>query len=189
MHNGEPLPFSSALRAARDGSSEALGQILEGCQGYIAAIVVRQLPRKLHRRIPPSSLVQETYLRACRRFDTFRGTSEPELLAWLRKILLHCLISQLRQPASGMQARELPAQLPGSAATPAEAAADNERAHALEQAIARLPDHYRLVIDLHYFHRLSWAEIGDVLTCSAGAARKLWVRAQAKLGEDLRGFQ
>lgn len=189
MQQAETLPFSSALEAARNGSSEALGHILESCQGYIAAIVCRQLPGKLHRRIRPSSLVQETYLRACRRFDTFRGTSERQLLAWLRKILLHCLISQLRQPESGMQAHALPAQLPGPTVSPAEDAANNERARALEQALGRLPGHYRLVIELHYFDRLSWAEIGNVLNCSAGAARKLWVRAQAKLGEDLRDFQ
>lgn len=32
-------------------------------------------------------MVQETFLDAHRQFDKFRGTSKPELVAWLRRIL------------------------------------------------------------------------------------------------------
>src|SRR5262245_31519173 len=189
MRREEPMPFTSALAAARNGSGEALGEILESCRGYISTVVSRQLPRKLQGRVRPSSLVQETYLRACRHFDSFRGDSERQLLAWLKQIMLHCLLNLLRQPEFRMSVQDLPAQLAGRTEAPAQQAADRECARALEQALERLPAHYRLAIELHHFNGLTWAEIGNILGCTAEAARKLWARAQVKLGEDLRAFQ
>jgi RNA polymerase sigma-70 factor (ECF subfamily) len=183
------MPFSCTLEAARNGSGPALGSILESCHGYIAAVAARQVPRRLRGRIRPSSLVQETYLRACQNFDRFRGRSERQLLAWLRQIMLHCLINLLRQPQFRRPVHPLPAGLAGRTAEPDRQAADLEGARALTAALDRLPAHYRLAIELRHFHRLSFEEVGHVLGCSAEAARKVWARAQAKLGEELRSFQ
>src|SRR5215470_7553973 len=75
------------LPAAHAGSNEALGQALEACRGYLLLIAQRHLEAKGG----ASDLVQETFLEAQRDFGQFRGTSEAELLAWLRRLLLNNL--------------------------------------------------------------------------------------------------
>jgi RNA polymerase sigma-70 factor (ECF subfamily) len=183
------MTFSATLDAARNGSAPALGAILESCQGYVRAIATRQLPRKLRGRVSPSSLVQETYLRACRHFGQFRGRSERQLLLWLRRIMLHCLLNLLRTAEFRTPLGALPAHLGGRSAAPAQQAADLECGRALSLALDCLPAHYRLVIELRHFDRLPFEEVGALLGCSAEAARKVWARAQARLGQELQRFQ
>src|SRR5205809_917594 len=77
------------LAAARAGSSEALGQALEGCRRYLLLVADRELEPDLRAKGGASDIVQETFLEAQRDFTQFHGNSEQELLAWLRRILLN----------------------------------------------------------------------------------------------------
>lgn len=183
------MPFLSTLESARGGSGPALGTILESCRGYITVVAVRKLPRRVQGRVSPSSLVQETYLRACANFTRFRGQSERQLLAWLRQIMLHCLMNLLRQRESRTAHTGLPANLADRSIVPDRQAADAEFTGALMRAIDRLPLHYRLAIELRHFDRLGFEEIGAILGCSSEAARKVWARAQTRLGKELESFQ
>jgi RNA polymerase sigma-70 factor (ECF subfamily) len=92
--------------------------------------------------------------------------------------------------------RETPLEGPGSAAGPAEGlAADTpspsglamrrEQDEALNRALQRLPEDYRLVITLRYREERSFEEIGRLLQRSADAARKLWARAVERLQDEL----
>jgi RNA polymerase sigma-70 factor (ECF subfamily) len=55
-----------------------------------------QINRRLQRKLDASDAVQEACFRATRCFQQFRGTSESELLAWLRQILATCLANMAR---------------------------------------------------------------------------------------------
>src|SRR6185437_5365827 len=83
-----PIAF---LQDARDGSMEALGQLLESCQGYLSALARRELPVPLQAKVDAADMVQETFIEATRDFANFRGETEQELLGWLRRILRHNL--------------------------------------------------------------------------------------------------
>lgn len=60
------------------------------------------------------------------------------------------------------------------------------RVHSVRDALDALPESHRMVIHLHRFENLSFAEIGEVLGISAGAARIRAFRAYAILRERLR---
>jgi RNA polymerase sigma factor (sigma-70 family) len=60
------------------------------------------------------------------------------------------------------------------------------RVHSVRDALDALPPSHRMVIHLHRFEGLSFAEIGAVLGISAGAARIRAFRAYAILRERLR---
>lgn len=182
------MSFLNSLEAARNGSRPALDMVLQSCQGYIRVVASRKVPLRLQSRIRPSSLVQETYLKACRDFGHFRGQSERQLLSWLRTIMLRCLINLLRRPEFRITVQALPSDLTGKMTPPAQQVADRESIHALTQALEQLPDHYRAAIELRYFERLSFEEIGRTLGISADAARKVWVRAQTRLAQELQAF-
>jgi RNA polymerase sigma-70 factor (ECF subfamily) len=61
-----------------------------------------------------------------------------------------------------------------------------EEERRLVEALARLPETYRQVIELHNRDRLTFAEVGECIGRSAEAARKLWARAIEMLRVELR---
>ncbi len=62
---------------------------------------------------------------------------------------------------------------------------ERERHHLLEQALARVPDRYRLVLVLRWRQQLGWAEIAEALGISPAAATMLHMRALKCLREQL----
>src|SRR4051812_22253819 len=85
------------LALARGGRPEAPGRLLELCRSYLALLARLQLDRRLQSKGDDSDLVQETFLQARRHFDQFRGTTEGELVSWLRTILATTLANLLRR--------------------------------------------------------------------------------------------
>ena len=82
-HNGSPDP-EQLLRLARCDDGFALGQLLELYRGYLSLLARLQIGRRLQGKIDASDMVQEAFLEAHRHFDQFRGTTEAELVIWLR---------------------------------------------------------------------------------------------------------
>src|SRR6516164_5220320 len=77
------------LSAARAGSREALGQMLQDCRDYLLHIAIKELNPALQGKAGASDLVQQTLTEATRDFPAFQGQSEQELFRWLRRMLLN----------------------------------------------------------------------------------------------------
>ena len=190
--------MESWLPGARAGRSEDLGQALNACRQYLLGIAQHELDADLRAKGGASDLVQETFLDAHRLFDRFQGTSEPELRAWLRQLLLNNVAGFTRRyRATGKRCLGREAALeadasagasvfaPVDSVTPSRVAQRNEQAEALSQALERLPEEYREVLSLRHQEDLSFEEIGRRLGKSENAARKLWVRAVQQLQRDM----
>jgi RNA polymerase sigma-70 factor (ECF subfamily) len=189
------------LAAARAGSADALGRVLETCRRYLLLVAERQLDPKLRAKGGASDLVQETFLEAQRDFGGFRGTSEAELLAWLSRLLLNN-VGNFARRYRGTNKRDVGrevllqadnssgAAVPDPAAdvpSPSVQAMEEEQTAALQRALARLPDDYRQAIVLRYQEGRSFEEIGRLLNRSPDAARKLWSRAMERLRLEWEG--
>jgi RNA polymerase sigma-70 factor (ECF subfamily) len=186
------------LAAARAGSNDALGQALEACRDYLLLIAQQEMDPNLRAKGGASDIVQETFLEAQRAFENFKGNSDEELRAWLRRILLNNLGDfRRRYRESDMRAiaREVGlgadgssagvgANLPADGSTPSRHAVEQEATDLLMQAIDRLPDDYRQAILLRYREELSFEEIGQRMNRSPAAIRKLWARAVVRLREE-----
>jgi RNA polymerase sigma-70 factor (ECF subfamily) len=187
------------LSAARDGSREAIGDILGGCRDYLLQIAIEELTSDLSRKLGPSDLVQDTLLEAQRDFGRFRGRTRGEVLAWLRGILLHNLANATRHYlATGMRqvSRESGLSVAIEAGLPAPGSDEPvtrilalERHEALAAALTRLPPEAQAVVRARNLEGLSFADIGARLGLSGDAARKVWARAvlrlQREFAEDL----
>jgi RNA polymerase sigma-70 factor (ECF subfamily) len=187
---------------ARRGSNEALGRLFDECRGYLLRIASDDLDPRLQAKGGASDLVQETFLEAQRDFSEFRGVSEPELLAWLRHLLRYRVakfVRNYRQSARRAAGREVPLDDGGSSSakgpplaanqlSPSDCALAGERDHLLEQALERLPEEYRRVVELRYREGLSFEAIGVALGRTPNSARKLWARAIERLKHDLRAM-
>ncbi len=84
------------LEQARAGDESALGQLLELYRNYLRLMARSLICQPLRVRLDASDLVQEAFLKAYREFPGFLGSSEPELVAWLRQILVRSLADQVK---------------------------------------------------------------------------------------------
>jgi RNA polymerase sigma-70 factor, ECF subfamily len=197
------------IAGARQGQSKCLGALLEIYRNYLSLLARTQIDLHLQSRANPSDVVQETYLQACRNFQQFRGNSEKELLAWLRKILVHNLIKLVekqvlakkrdvrREISIERQRRELDRSaerlesfLVSQCSSPSAHAQQRELAALVADQLARLPASYREVIVLRNLEGLPFDEVAKRMERSPGAVRILWLRAldrlrELRVGEEL----
>jgi len=184
--------FARLLAEARSGSPDALGRVLMECRDYLLLVADRKLDPELRCKASASDIVQETFLEAQRDFACFQGERTEELLAWLCQILFHNVANasrcyhgtEKRAVDRECEMRLLP-EVADDAPTPSTRAASREETTALESALSQLPENYRRVLSLRYQEKRSFVQIGEALSCSTEAARKLWARAVSRLQKML----
>ncbi|MFI5457729.1 MAG: sigma-70 family RNA polymerase sigma factor [Isosphaerales bacterium] len=189
-----PIELETWIEAARGGDREALGQALASVRDYLLLVANEQLEPALKAKGNPSDLVQETFLRAQRGIEGFRGRTASEWRHWLRSILVRNLAKERRRfgaTAKRLVQREVTIpegvrlDCAANDETPSHNLARREREAALIEVLERLPDHYREVVIWHHREQLSFEEIGERHEISAEAARKLWTRALGRLRKEL----
>ena len=67
--------------------------IVKRYRSCLLLLAEARLDRRLQGKLDPSDVVQQTLLNAHQAWTQFRGTSEAELVAWLRQILARTLLS------------------------------------------------------------------------------------------------
>jgi RNA polymerase sigma-70 factor (ECF subfamily) len=195
------LKLARLLDVARGGDSAALGELLQGFQPWLYVLARVQIDSRFLGKFDPSDVVQQTLLEACRDLPQFRGTTEAELAAWLRQVLAHVLAHEVRR-YHGTQQRDLAREvsleqelaassqrlgsvLAASDSSPSQQAVRHEQELLLADVLARLPDDYREVIILRNLEGLAHEEVASRMGRGVGAVRMLWVRALARLREEV----
>jgi RNA polymerase sigma-70 factor (ECF subfamily) len=194
------------LESARSGDAAARGALLEPYARYLSLLARVQIGRRIQGKVDADDVVQETFIEAHRQFAGFRGTSEAELLAWLRRILAGQIALTVRRyvGTKGRDVnleRELAVQLDqssqaigrdagggalvGAFSTPSQRASRREQAALLADALGKLSEDYREVIILRHIEQLSFAEVSRRMNRSEDSVQKLWVRALASLRRAL----
>jgi RNA polymerase sigma-70 factor (ECF subfamily) len=189
------------LEAARAKDRQALGRLLELYRNYLRLLARLQLDRRLRGKADPSDLVQEAFLAAQRTFAQFRGTTEAEVVDWLRQILASKLVDLARRYLGAARRdvrleRQLADDLDGSsralgaalvtpASSPSERAGQRERAVLLADAIKSLPADYGEVIILRHLEGLPLADVAERMGRTIDSVKKLWVRGIARLRQAL----
>jgi RNA polymerase sigma-70 factor (ECF subfamily) len=179
------------IDAARGGSAQALGSLLAECRDYLLLVADRELDANLRVKVSPSDMVQETFIETQRHFTGFVGNSEPELLAWLRRILINKMLSARRKYRDTHLRninREISLNdsnvnisadvaLRSDSATPSQYALLDEQLRGVELALASLPADYQQVLRLRYWDKLPLTQIAQQMERTPDAVQKLWFRA------------
>lgn len=189
------------IAAARSGDTVALGELLGAVRKYLVLIAARRLPADIGPDLAPSDIAQETAIDVHRAFGGFTGSTAPELLAWVRTILLHNVTDAVRKSraydrvVAGAARSSSPPDPgadglrrgPSAPLRPTEASAiRRDEARLVDRVLATLPADAREVMRLRYWDGMTFPAIGKRLGRSENAVRKSWYRAIARLQEEIR---
>jgi RNA polymerase sigma-70 factor (ECF subfamily) len=146
--------FETLLDRARSGDLAARKELLGQVRPFIRAIA----RRLLHGDDEASDLAHEVLLRMDGGFASFRGHSSWQLLAWARAIGSNILIDRGRRPR--LPTEPLPPDLGASVDNgPLSGLVHAEDMARLAEALERLPEHYRAVVQARLFEGISCVDI------------------------------
>ena len=190
------------LDKARDGDTTARDELFERCRNYLAFVARAQAETWLQRKVDASDIVQQTMLEAHQAFEQFRGQSEQEWLAWLKRILNNNAADFVRH-YKGAQKRDIKREIPmhrevngeqqvfeptAPIDSPSQLVMQNEDEIQLADAIAQLSDDHQEVIMLRNVQRLPFDEVADRMGRSRPAAQMLWMRAIKRLQQLMKNY-
>jgi RNA polymerase sigma-70 factor (ECF subfamily) len=171
-------------------------------QGEEAAVraIIRQNNRRLFRVAraivrddsEAEDIVQESYVRAFTRLNTFRGDSS--LSTWLTRIVINEAYGRLRrrrasvdwtavEATPAVEAQIIP--FPSPQLDPERTMAQHEINRLLERAIDALPDAFRVVLVARLIEELSVEETAELLNLRPQTVKTRLHRARALLRADL----
>ncbi|MBI2383208.1 MAG: RNA polymerase sigma factor RpoE [Gammaproteobacteria bacterium] len=144
-----------------------------------------QLVERLVGEADALDVAQETFIKAYRALNGFRGQSQ--FYTWLYRIGINTaknhLVARNRRPAS-QDIDVSDAELFGhtdhmsDAETPERVALSDEIKHKIMETIAKLPADLRQAITLRELEGLSYEEIAEVMDCPIGTVRSRIFRAR-----------
>jgi RNA polymerase sigma-70 factor (ECF subfamily) len=185
----------SPIAAAREGRDN-----FQQYRSYLYLLARSHIGRRNQARLDPSDIVQQTLLDAHQKQSQFRGTSEAELMGWLRQILANNLADAVRGLARAKRdvSRERPLDqelddsftrvdgwLAAVQSSPSQQAVRAEELIRLADALTGLPLAQREAIVLHHLQGLPLAEVGQQLEKSPAAVAGLLHRGLKRLREVL----
>ena len=142
-------------------------------------------------------LVQETFLNAYQGLKDFRG--EAQVSTWLYTIASRACI-RMRRKRKGQPEHELSIeefvptsegefrlQIPMDGLSPEEALQNKELRQALDQAIEKLPQKYRMALVLRDMEGLSAKEVGTIMGLNERAVKSRLHRARLFVRRELSG--
>ncbi len=181
-------------------SADGRGPRLKQFQDYFKLLARVQLGPGLRAKGDASDLVQQTLLEAHQKLHQFRGSSEAEMAAWLRRILSCNLVDTLRHSGRAKRdiAREqslnqeldrtcaqLASWLAAVQSSPSQQAVRNEELLRLASALEQLPEPQRSAVEHHHLHGFTLAQTAEQLGRSEAAVAGLLRRGFRRLRQLL----
>jgi RNA polymerase sigma-70 factor (ECF subfamily) len=165
------------IQRARRGDAEAFGELVLRYQASVFNVCYRIL----HERAEAEDMAQETFIRARERLHTF---DEERLLGpWIRRVAANVCLNHV-----GTQKRtaELEDERDADESQKPESQVETrERSEQIRKALASLPVHYRVVIELRHYQELSYDEIAAELNIPLSDVKSHLFRARKILAEKL----
>jgi RNA polymerase sigma-70 factor (ECF subfamily) len=171
-----PTDRDLILRARR-GESEAFGELAARYQTGVFNVCYRVL----HERGEAEDMAQETFMRAYDRLNTF--DVEREFGPWIRRIAANLCLNFLESRKSTLPLDE--ERDADQSRRPEKQVEIKERSEQVRSALASLPAHYRVVVELRHYQEMSYDEIAAELKIPLSDVKSHLFRARKLLAEKL----
>lgn len=172
---GAPDPEAALLAEARQGNNRAFDELRRMHDAPLRGFVTRRIGAD-----GADDLTQEIWLACWQALPKFERRSR--FKAWVYGIAVYKCADYLRarmQTARGQEALQLARNDPPNAY-----AAIDLRQSVLE-ALRRIPDDQREVLELYYYADLTLAEIAHLLDRNLNTVKYRFYRAHTRVGEEL----
>lgn len=166
-------------RRAAEGDEAAWRQIYDSTCDRLFSLLCYQLGDRQEAR----DLLQDTYVKAYVRLDSYRG--DAPLPAWLRTIAIRLAADWKRSTLQRIKRTVGITDRTGVVEPDVAGVRFRSESASLEQALARLSTNQRAVLLLHEWEGLSFQEISQELGCKESTVRVHHVRAKQKMRDAL----
>jgi len=179
------------VQAALAGDRDAFGELVERYQDRLFNTVLRLLGS----RDDASDVVQEAFVQAFVKLESFRG--EAQFYTWLYRITMNRALSYRRDgrrrsrqrgPVVSIEAvKDMAGDEPVDRNPGPEAQLiDREQVEAVQSALLKLSDEHRQILVLREMEGCCYETIADILQLPVGTVRSRLFRARLVLKEVLR---
>ncbi|MGE0813887.1 MAG: RNA polymerase sigma factor [Vicinamibacterales bacterium] len=184
-----PIPMS-ADADDRDDERRLVAAAAAGDRAAFDALVTRHRRaiyqvcyRFVHDHEDAADLTQETFVRAWRALDRFRG--DARVATWLYRIAVNVSLNKKAAAGPLTEARDFEHDVDPHAIGPSEAMLRDERRAAVRRAVQALPPRQRAALVLRTYHDLSHKEVAAIVGTSVGAVKANVFHALANLRKRL----
>jgi RNA polymerase sigma-70 factor (ECF subfamily) len=162
------------------GDRAAFGQLMHRYAGAVYNLAYRMLGSAED----AEDASQEIFLRAYTRLESF--DRQRRFSTWLLSIGSNYCIDRLRRRRfAWLTLDDAAFALPSKERGPERAALDKEQQEIVQRALQKLPENYRMVTVLRYWHDLSYDEIAKVTGLTESTIKTRLHRARHMLAEAL----
>jgi RNA polymerase sigma-70 factor (ECF subfamily) len=195
----DPSDTTHLIERLRAGDRQALTDLFQRHRNRLRRLVELRMDARLQGRVDASDVLQDAFLDAAARVDSYiQGPNLPAFL-WLRLVVGERLaichrhhlgtkmrdvgqeVSLYRDPLPQATSAALASMLLGHLTSPSHAAIRAEQVLQVQEALNSLDPLDREVVALRHFEQLSRAETAQVLGIGEEAGAKRYIRALKRL--------
>jgi RNA polymerase sigma-70 factor (ECF subfamily) len=186
----------------RRGGELVLAELFLQYRSRLERMVHFRMDPRLSARVDVGDVLQEAYLDAAKRVDSYLANPEAPFFVWLRGITGNTLMDvhrrhlgaaardagkevSLYRGAADATSELLAARLVGRLTSPSQALMREELISQVEQALRQMDETDREVLALRHFEQVSNSEVAEILGLTKTAASNRYVRALARLRQIL----
>ena len=193
---------SEIIQQLQSGREEALAELYLLVRERLRRVIDFRLDYRLGGRVSHSDVLQETYVRASQRIESYLQKPDMPFFVWLRLEANQWMLEihrfhfgaekrdirrevklQGAQEGQGNTSVQLAAHLVGQMTSASGVFEKARQIEALEKTLSEMNDTDREVIALRHFEELSNIETAKVLGIAPEAASKRYIRALKRLKE------
>ncbi len=170
------------LQRALAGDQEAFAGLVRAYQAPVYNLAYRMLGSQAE----AEDAAQETFVRIYRRLGTY--DPQQKLSSWVLAIASHYCVDRLRRrriTALPLEESQVPAQAGPAREAPEARLLAHEREREMQALLSELPESYRVVLVLRYWHDLSYEEMAAVLATSESAVKARLHRAREMMAQQM----
>ena len=193
MRWGRGMEIENYLQNAINGSSMALGKLLEAFREPLHQNAAGQIGSSLQGKVGVSDLVQESLVAAAVGFPEFRGKSVGEFQVWITQILEHRAIDLARRfrglsrdiSREAKQGEMLIQSFPDSQPDLPDQAVYRETLQRLVDTLNGFSSEERQLVQWRYEDNLSFEEMAHRLGIPRETVRRRWYHIIETIGRNL----
>ena len=197
---------AAQLADLRERGEVALAEFFQKHNVQLERMVSFRLDRRLYGRVDPADILQEAYVEAAKRIDSYLADPQVSMYIWIRGLTWQTLLlthrkhldvqkrdarqeqSLAKQASGDNTATSIASRLAGSFTSPSQGAMREEQHDKLQSTLDQMDPTDREVLALRHFEQLSNKEVSELLGISKTAASNRYMRALARMKTIMEGL-